>query len=66
MERSIFLNWQIFVDESIKRRKEQGLTQKELAVLAGVSHPTVNNFEQGKTTLTLASATKILKILGLG
>lgn len=66
MERSIFLNWQIFVYESIKRRKEQGLIQKELAVLAGVSHPTVNNFEQEKTTLTLASAMKILKILGLG
>ena len=65
MERNLRLNWQSLVEEAIKRRKEQHLTQQQLAILAGVSKPTVNGFEQGKTTLTLHSALKILGILGL-
>ena len=65
MERNIRLNWQEIVKEAVARRKQQGLTQKQLAVLAGVSGPTVNSFEQGKLTLTLESASKILKCLGL-
>jgi len=36
-----------------------------LAVVAGVSGPTVNAFEQQKTTLTLDSALKILRCLGM-
>ena len=65
MERNIQLKWQSFVVEAIKRRKEQKLTQKQLAVLAGVSKPTLNSFEQCKTTIKLDSALKILKVLGL-
>lgn len=65
MERNIRLNWQSFVEEAVKRRKEQGLTQEQLAVLAGVSKPTLNSFEQGKTNVKLDSAFKILKVLGL-
>lgn len=65
MERNIRLNWQALVKEAIARRKEQHLTQEQLAVLAGVSKPTLNHFEQGKTSLTLESAMKILRILGL-
>lgn len=65
MERNIRLDWQELVEEAISRRKQQKFTQKKLAVLAGVSGPTVNSFEQGKTSLTLASALKILKSLGL-
>ncbi len=65
MERNIRLNWQSFVEEAIKRRKEQKLTQYQLSVLAGVSKPTLNSFEQGKTSIKLDSAFKILKILGL-
>lgn len=65
MERNIRLNWQSFVEEAVKRRKEQGLTQEQLAVLAGVSKPTLNSFEQGKTNIKLDSAFKILKVLGL-
>ena len=55
MERNIQLNWQSFVIEAIKRRKEQKLTQEQLAVLAGVSKPTLNSFEQSKTTIKLDS-----------
>jgi transcriptional regulator with XRE-family HTH domain len=65
MERNLCLDWQAFVQEAITRRKNQGLTQQKLAMLAGVSKPTVVAFEHNKTTLTLASAFKILDILGL-
>jgi len=65
MERNIYLNWQDFVEEAITRRKNQKLTQKQLAILAGVSSPTLNTFEQGKFNITLESAFKILSALGL-
>ncbi|MBL8637277.1 MAG: helix-turn-helix transcriptional regulator [Alphaproteobacteria bacterium] len=64
-QRSTHLNWLAFVIEAVKRRKEQKLTQEQLAVLAGISKPTLNSFEQGKTTIKLDSALKILKVLGL-
>ncbi len=65
MERNLRLNWPELVKAAIERRKDQGLTQEQLAVLAGVSKPTLNGFEQGKTTLTLGNALKILCALGL-
>ena len=65
MERNIQLNWPSFIQEAIRRRKTQHLTQKELAVLAGVSGPTVNRFEQGNGNITLKSAFAILKMLGM-
>ena len=33
MERNIRLDWQELVEEAIRRRKQQKLTQKQLAVL---------------------------------
>ncbi|MCY4207244.1 MAG: helix-turn-helix transcriptional regulator [Roseovarius sp.] len=65
MERNIQLNWQGVVQEAVRRRKEQKLTQEQLAVLAGVSKPTLNGFEQGKTNIRLDNALKILGMLGL-
>ncbi len=65
MERNIRLNWQDLISEAVKRRKEQKLTQEQLSVLAGVSKPTLNSFEQGKTSIKLDSAIKILTALGL-
>ena len=65
MERNIRLNWQHLIEEAAKRRKEQKLTQEQLAVLAGVSKPTLNRFENGHTSIKLESALKILKVLGL-
>ncbi len=65
MERNIRLNWQDLIEEAVTRRKEQKLTQEQLSVLAGVSKPTLNSFEQGKTSIKLDSAIKILKVLGL-
>jgi len=65
MERNLRLDWQHLVEEAVKRRKEQRLTQKTLAVLAGVSGPTVNAFEQQRTSITLESALKIFRCLGM-
>lgn len=65
MERNICLNWPALVEEAIKRRKEQNLSQEKLAIIARVSKPTVSSFEQCRSNITLASALKILKILGL-
>ncbi|MBY0545510.1 MAG: helix-turn-helix domain-containing protein [Gammaproteobacteria bacterium] len=65
MERNIRLNWPDLVKEAVTRRKAQHLTQEQLAILANVSKPTLNNFEQGKTTITLANALKVLRTLGL-
>lgn len=65
MERILRLNWQLLVEEAVRRRKEQRLTQAKLAVLAGVSKPTLNRFEQGKRNITVDNAFKILHMLGL-
>ncbi len=66
MERNLQLDWPRLVQRSHKsRRKSQNLTQKQLAVLAGVSGPTLNRFEQNHANITLKSAFAILKTLGL-
>ena len=65
MERNLRLDWESLVREAVRRRKEQKLTQKQLAVLAGISSPTVNAFEQQKTSISVESALKILRCLGM-
>lgn len=65
MEWNIRLDWQDIVREAVKRRREQKLTQKQLAVLAGVSKPTLNRFERGVTAIRLDSVLNILRVLGL-
>jgi DNA-binding XRE family transcriptional regulator len=65
MENFICLDWQGFVKEAVKRRKEGRITQKQLALLAGVSKPTVVNFEKGDLGISLSNAIKILKASGL-
>ncbi|KQU08043.1 hypothetical protein ASG68_23590 [Rhizobium sp. Leaf453] len=57
--------WQRYVEETLRRRKAEGLTQKDHSALAGVSHPTMAAFERGETTLTLAKALDILRVVGL-
>ncbi|HEY4330539.1 MAG TPA: helix-turn-helix transcriptional regulator [Phycisphaerae bacterium] len=65
MERNLQLDWAGLVEEAIRRRESQNLTQKQLAVLAGVSGPTVNRFERRNGNITLKSALAILGMLGL-
>lgn len=59
------LSWQRIVEEALRRRKAEGLTQKDHSALAGVSYPTMAAFERGDTTLTLAKALDILRVVGL-
>jgi transcriptional regulator with XRE-family HTH domain len=59
------LDWQSLVDEALRRRKAEGMTQREHAALAGVSVPTLAAFERAERTLTLAKAFDILRVVGL-
>ncbi len=59
------LDWPGLVEEALRRRRAEGLTQKEHAALAGVSVPTLIAFDRGQTTLSLAKAIAILKVVGL-
>ena len=59
------LDWRGLVDEALRRRKAEGLTQKEHAALAGVSVPTMVAFDRAETTLSLGKAFDILSVVGL-
>jgi len=65
MERNIPLDWPSLVNEAIHRRKEQRLTQKDLAIIAKVSKPTVVKFETQSGNITLDTVFAILHALGL-
>jgi len=49
-----------------KRRGEKRLTQSDLALLVGVSQPTISQFEIGGVTPSEAQIRKITEILGIG
>jgi transcriptional regulator with XRE-family HTH domain len=59
------LNWHALVEEALRRRKAEKLTQREHAALASVSVPTIAAFDRGETTLSLAKAFDILRVVGL-
>ena len=59
------IDWRNLVEETRRRRKADGLTQREHAALAGVSVPTLAAFDRGDQTLTLAKAFAILRVVGL-
>lgn len=65
MARNLQLDWPALVKEAISRRKTTRLTQKQFAVIAGVSGPTVTRFERQDKNITMESAFKILAALGL-
>lgn len=48
-----------------KTRKEQGLTQLDLAGLAGLSNRFVIDLERGKETLQIKKVLDVLGLLGL-
>lgn len=47
-----------------KRRKEEGLTQKQLAEIAGVGLRFVRDLEQGKERLRMDKVNAVLKLFG--
>ena len=59
------LNWPALVNEAIRRRKAEKMTQKDHAALASVSIPTIIAFDRGELTLSLAKAMDILRVVGL-
>src|SRR3546814_192894 len=59
------LDWPRLVDEAMRRRRAESLTQKEHAALAGVSVPTMVSFDRKELTLSLAKAIDILRVVGL-
>lgn len=59
------LNWQAMIKETLRRRKEEGLNQKEHAAMANVSIPTMIDFERGITSISLKKAMDILDVVGL-
>ena len=65
MEREFQLNWTGLVEEAIRRRRDLNLTQKQFALLAKVSAPTISRFEQNAKDLQLSSALQILDALGM-
>jgi len=46
------------------RRKARGLTQQELAELAGVSRPYLSRLENGETTGRVAELDRVLRVFG--
>ena len=59
------LDWDELVDQAVAIRKEEKISQRDLAALAGVTAPTVIKFEQKRTTIRVESALAILAVLGL-
>jgi transcriptional regulator with XRE-family HTH domain len=59
------LNWKLLVDQAIAVRRQEGLSQRDLAALAGVTQPTIVKFEKGSTGIRVDSALAILRALGL-
>ena len=53
------------VEEAKQRRKKLKLTQQRLALLAGVSTPTISRFENGEKDIQWSSVFNILNVLGL-
>ncbi|PLP99726.1 helix-turn-helix transcriptional regulator [Cupriavidus pauculus] len=47
------------------KRKELGLTQQQLAAMAGLSRQSLNGIERGTVNVTLDSLLRLLDILGL-
>lgn len=52
------------IEEIIKVRHEQGLTQRELEELSGVKQPIIARTENGSTVPSLSTVLKILAPLG--
>ena len=58
-------NWVALVKEAITRRKEEGLSQKKHAALAGVSIPTMISFEKAEKTISIEKVLAILDIVNM-
>lgn len=65
MEREFQLNWDAFVEEAVRRRRALKMSQKQLALIANISMPTLSRFEQNSKDIQLSTALQILGALGM-
>lgn len=52
------------IDELVRARNEQGISQRKLEELSGVKQPIIARMETGKTSPQVSTLIKILKPLG--
>lgn len=52
------------INEMIKAREQNGITQKQLEAMSGVKQPVISRMEKGTTDPQLSTVIKILNSLG--
>ena len=52
------------INEMIKAREENGITQKQLEAMSGIKQPVISRMEKGTTDPQLSTVLKILTSLG--
>lgn len=52
------------INEMIKAREEQGITQKQLEAMSGVKQPVISRMEKGTNDPQLSTVLRILSSLG--
>lgn len=52
------------INEMIKAREENGITQKQLEAMSGIKQPVISRMEKGTTDPQLSTVLKILASLG--
>lgn len=60
---AVNMSSQRLADRLLQRRQETGLTQKDLAVLAGVRVETLNRIEKGRTTPDFKTIRKLVNAI---
>ena len=52
------------INEMIRAREEEGITQKQLEVMSGVKQPVISRMEKGNVDPQLSTVLKLLSSLG--
>ena len=52
------------INEMIKAREEEGITQKQLEAMSGIKQPVISRMENGTSDPQLSTVLKILNSLG--
>ncbi|OFW97918.1 MAG: hypothetical protein A3J37_01770 [Alphaproteobacteria bacterium RIFCSPHIGHO2_12_FULL_45_9] len=60
-----FLEWQEFIEKSIQRRKDLGLSLNDIKTSAAASYKVIKKFENGEKNIGLNSIIKILRVLDI-
>lgn len=52
------------INEMIKAREEEGITQKQLEAMSGIKQPVISRMEKGTTDPQLSTVLRVLNSLG--